>query len=96
MVDEILHRHTGLPAYLGKHCRTVGIGHIFAVGVYLNYRAASHYRMVGRVELRCVVWMEGMAIVGRYHKRIGNGAVEPFSVVSQTFADAFKHIAQDW
>mgnify|MGYP006916348476 CR=1 FL=1 len=64
VVDKILIRHAGILAYRAEHGCRIGIGHIFAVGVYLDYRTSAEHRMVGRVVLLRVVGVYSVCVIG--------------------------------
>ena len=67
-IHKILERYTGLATYLGKDGSRIGIGDILLIGIELDDRAATHYRMVRRVVLLGIIGVQGVCHVGRYHK----------------------------
>lgn len=95
MVDEILAVDTSLITKGTEDSRTVGIGHILAVGVDLHYRSLPDERMVGRIIFVVIIGMPGMRVIGGNHETACHGAIERLRIIAADFsADPFKNLAK--
>ncbi len=95
VVDKRLALHVGHLANVAEHSGTVGIGHIFAVGIDFDTRPVAKDRMVRGILFRTIIWMEAMGIVGRNHERIGHSAEKMAVVAAQACHNAAQDMFED-